>query len=148
MPIQFQTKAQEEIYGRVAGWMKEIFGEFAVAREDAPSFNTYVGSAFAVTAVTPWGEDDAVIMTRSWVVTKIEGNQDLYYYLLRENDIMRFGAFGLDSDNDIYFEHAIPGKSTDKDELKASVMAVILTADKYDDTITQRWGGQRAVDRK
>jgi hypothetical protein len=61
---------------------------------------------------------------------------------------MRFGAFGLDSDNDVFFEHSIVGSTSDKVELKASVMAVVMTADRYDDQISSRWGGTRAVDRK
>jgi hypothetical protein len=94
-----------------------------------------------------WGEDDAIITTRSWVVTGIELTQELLQYLLRENDTMRFGAFGLDSDNDVFFEHTIVGSTADKHELKASVMAVVMTADRYDDIIAERWGGTRAVDR-
>src|SRR5437870_5365133 len=148
MPIQFQSKAQEETYNRVSGWMKEIFGDFSVAREDSPSFAIYVGSAYASCAVVPWGDDDSTVTTRSWVVTKVELTQDLLQFLLRENDMMRFGAFGLDSDNDIFFEHTIVGSSCDKNELKASVMAVVMTADRYDDQITSKWGGQRAVDRR
>lgn len=146
--IQFQTKAQEEVYNKVKGWMKDIFGDFATPRADSPSFAVYVGSSYSSVAVMPWGEDDAVVATRSWIVTGVEMTQELCYYLLRENDNMRFGAFGLDSDNDVYFEHAIAGNSADKDELKASVMAVVMTADRYDDIISSRWGGTRAIDRK
>ena len=38
--------------------------------------------------------------------------------------------------------------NNDGNELKASVMAVVMTADRYDDQITSKWGGQRAVDRR
>ena len=106
-----------------------------------------IGSAFAVLNVYPWKEDDAVVNTRSYVVTGVELTPDLLYYLLRENDDMRFGAFGIDEDNDIYFEYAIVGSTCDKPELKAAVGAVAATADEYDDLIVERWGGARAVDR-
>jgi hypothetical protein len=39
------------------------------------------------------------------------------------------------------------GSSCDKSELRTSVMAVLGTADKYDDEIMGRWGGKRALDR-
>jgi hypothetical protein len=145
--MEFETKPQEDTYNKIAPWMKEIFGDFSNPRPDHPSFATYVGSAYASTAVMGWGEDDAIVTTRSWVVTGIEITLELLQYLLRENDTMRFGAFGLDADNDIFFEHTIVGSTADKHELKASVMAVIMTADRYDDTISQRWGGTRAIDR-
>ena len=125
-----------------------MFGTFAFAREDVPSFGLAVGSAFVQVGVIPWGDDDATITARSYVVTGVEMTQDLMYFLLRENDKMRFGAFGVDQDNDIFFEHTIVGSSCDKDELKASILAVVYTADQYDEQITQKWGGQRAVDRR
>ena len=146
--IQFQSAAQEETYNKVKGWMKDIFGDFATPREDSPSFAVYVGSSYSSTAVMPWGDDDSIVTTRSWVVTGVEMTQELLYFLLRENDTMRFGAFGLDSDNDVFFEHTIVGSTADKSELKASVMAVVMTSDRYDDQISSRWGGTRAVDRK
>ena len=146
--LQFQTAAQEECYNRVKGYVKEIFGDFATPRADSPNFSVYVGSSYSSVAVMPWGEDDAVVTTRSWVITGVEMTQELLHYLLRENDTMRFGAFGLDSDNDVFFEHSIVGSSADRDELKASIMAVVTTADRYDDEISSRWGGTRAIDRK
>ena len=72
---------------------------------------------------------------------------DLLHYLLRENEQLRFGAFGVDSDNDICYSHTVVGSTIDKEELQACVMAVVAMADKYDDEIVGRWGGQRAIDR-
>jgi hypothetical protein len=60
---------------------------------------------------------------------------------------MRFGAFGMDQENDIFFKHSIAGLTADKSELRAAIMAVANTADEYDDKITSRWGGRRATDR-
>lgn len=144
--MQFHSEAHKAVYEKIGPWMKELFGEFARAREDTPVFGVLVGSALAHVAVYPWGEDDATICTRSYVVTKVEVIPDLMHFLLRKNDDMRFGAFGLDGDNDIFFEHTIVGSTCDKEELRASVMAVLTTADKYDDEIVARWGGERAVD--
>jgi hypothetical protein len=67
-------------------------------------------------------------------------------YLLQENDRMRFGSFGVDKDDDVFFEHTIVGSTCDKEEIKASVMAVVITADQYDDQIIAKWGGKRALD--
>ena len=146
--MEFQSPAQKECYEKIAPWMKEIFGDFMMARDDVPVLSVLVGSAYASLGVSAWGDNDAVITTRAYVVTGIEMNEDLMLFLLQENDRMRFGAYGLDKDKDIFFEHAIVGSTCDKEELKASVMAVILTADNEDDKIIARWGGQRAVDRK
>lgn len=146
--MEFKTNPQKETYEKVMPWMKELFGAFVSVRQDAPHFGIAVGSAFTSIGVYPWGEDDATITTRSYVVTGVELTAELMKYLLQENDRMRFGAFGVDQDNDIFFEHTLVGSTCDKEEIKASVLAVVVTADEYDDKIIQKWGGQRALDRK
>src|ERR1051325_2795080 len=127
--MNFQTPVQEQIYEKTKGQMKELFGEFAMPRDDAPVIGVMLGSALAQTAVYPWGDDDAVICTRAWVVQGAELTPDLMHHLLLLNNGMRFGAFGIDDENDVFFEHSIVGKTCDKEELKSSVMAVVTTAD-------------------
>lgn len=145
--MEFRTAAQKACYEKITPWMKELFGEFVMFRNDAPAMAVVIGSAVAQVGVIPWGNDDTTINTRAYVVTGAEATPELMHFLLRENDNMRFGAFGLDNDDDVFFEHAIVGSACDKSELKASVMAVVVTADQYDDKIVARWGGQRALDR-
>ncbi len=146
--MEFQSAAQQECYEKIAPWMKELFGDFCVAREDAPVFGVMVESALAQVGVSPWSTDRATITTRSYVVTEVELTPDLMSFLLHENDRMRFGAFGVDKDDNIFFEHTILGDSVDKEELKSSVTAVSLIANHYDDRIVERWGGQRMIERE
>jgi hypothetical protein len=147
MRMEFKTPAQQACYEKVLPWMKEIFGDFATPREDMPIITVYVGSAIAQVGVFSWGENDATVTSRAYVVTGADLTPDLMKYLLNETADMRFGGFGVDNDGDILFQHAIVGSRADKEELRASVMAVIITADEYDDKIVARWGGQRALDR-
>lgn len=106
-----------------------------------------MGSALVEVLVFPWGEDDAIINTRSYVVTGAELTPDLMLFLLKENSQMLFGAFGVDEHGDILFEHSIVGSTCDQKELESSVNAVLQVADDYDDIIVQKWGGERALDR-
>ena len=145
--MEFRSAAQKACYEKIVPWMKELFGEFVMLRTDAPAMAVVIGSAVAQVGVIPWGNDDATINTRAYVVTGAEATSELMHFLLRETDNMRFGGFGLDSDDDVFFEHAIVGSTCDKPELKASVMAVVVTADQYDDKIIAGWGGQLALDR-
>jgi hypothetical protein len=145
--LTFETDAQKAIYEKIGQFAKELFGEFAIPRTDFPAYFIRMGSATVNAAVWAWGKDDAIINVRSWVVTGAEKNPGMLEYLLRENEGMRFGAFGMDDKGDILFEHTIVGSQCSKEELRASVMAVIGTADKADDEIVSRWGGKRAVDR-
>lgn len=145
--MQFETKAQEECYHHISPWMVELFNQAVLKLEDEPVFILNFGSAVASTKVIPWGRQEALIVTRSYVVTNITLTPDLTYYLLRENDGIYFGRFALDGEDDIVFEHSLVGSTCDQKELQNSVMSVIEFADAYDDEIVSRWGGQRALDR-
>jgi hypothetical protein len=145
--MEFQTEAQKTCYEKISPWLREIFGEMVLMREDAPGFAIPVGSAFGEIIVFPWGDDDSTICTRAYVVAGAEITPELTRYLLARNIELRFGAFGVDEDDDIVFEHSIVGSTCDKNELKASVLAVVMTADRFDDEIVARWGGQRRLDR-
>jgi len=131
----------------VKEWMQQLFGELPVAAEDKPLFLLVMGSAAVHVGVFPWGDDDAIINIRSYVVTDIEVVPELMSYLLHKNNDMRFGAFGIDNDNDIFFEHTICRAGANKTALKNSVMAVLSTADQLDDEIVASWGGRKATDK-
>jgi hypothetical protein len=56
-------------------------------------------------------------------------------------------VFSIDDDGDIRFHTTLVGSTCDRDELQTSVSSVLQTADKYDDTIVEAWGGERALER-
>ena len=144
----FENEEQEKTYKTIEPWVEEIAAGLQCEKlEDIPEFRLQLGSALAQTAVYPMGDDDAVISTRAYVVTGVDLTPDLMHFLLRENDRMTFGAFGIDQDGDIFFEHTIVGSTCDKIELKTSLSSVVLIADEYDDLIVEKWGGKRAIDR-
>lgn len=143
----FKTEAHKGCYEKVKGYMSELFGEMFEAREDAPIFIIPMGSAVAHVMVIPWGDDDAMVCVRAYLVSDVEMTPELMEFLLKENPTFKFGAFGIDQDGDILFEHTIVGSTCDKNELKASVLGVLSVADHYDDLIVQRFGGIRMLDR-
>ena len=106
-----------------------------------------VGSAVAQVSIEPFGEDDSLICTRAYVASGVERTYELYEFLLQENHRAMIGGFGLDPRGNVFYQHSILGNTCDEPELRSSVLAVVLLADKYDDEVVQRWGGKRAVDR-
>ncbi len=145
--MQFKTRVQEATYKKAEQMLRQLFGEMVHVVQEAPMFVIPAGTTLTHIMVSPWGEKDATITVRAYVTFGSDLTQDLLHFLLRENDTMRFGAFGIDADGDIFFEHTIVGSTCDKEELRASVMAVAQTADLYDEQIMQKWGGMRAIDR-
>lgn len=144
--MNFKSLAQKECFERVSVMMKEIFGERAFVHADEPVILAKEGSALAMVVVGAWGDDDAVIKTRCYVVQGARLDENLKTFLLRENADMRFGGFAIDDDGNIIFQHGIAGADCCKDELKASVLSTLFLADEYDDKIVSRWGGRRALD--
>jgi hypothetical protein len=140
----FKTAAQRACYDKIAPWVRELFGEAAVVRDDLPLVDITVGSAHAQVGVFPRGDDETVIVTRAYLVAGAWLDQDLMEFLLHRNaERERFGAFGIDADGQILFQHAIVGSTCDRQELQASVAAVVHAADEFDDEIVKRWGGSR-----
>jgi hypothetical protein len=143
-----RTAAQTSCFAKILPWLEALPNELT-HDQDAEHPTVYIasGSACALVEVLPWGDHEAVVNTRSYVVTQAKLAPELMEYLLRENDRLLFGAFGLDEDGDIFLNHAILGSECDRIELETSVKAVLAIADEYDDAIVERWGGHRALDR-
>jgi len=146
--MDFETDAQKVCHEKITRWMTELFADVPWETLDGePGFGLFMGSAWAEVHVYPWGDDDSVINIRSKVVSGADLSCDLQTFLLQENAELRFGAFALNSDGDVLFEHTIVGSTCDPNELEASVREVLETADQYDDTIAEKWGGVRELDR-
>lgn len=143
--MEFKTQAHQECYNKVISWMDELFSAYPWEKLDETGVGIYLGSAWVEVLIYPW-RDDAIICSRSHVVSGAELSPDLLRFLLRTNTDTMFGGFSIDSDSNIIFEHNIVGSTCDPNELEESVLAVLETADNYDDKIVERWGGKRALD--
>ena len=146
--MTFANETQRAVYDRVRGFIEDLFGELAVYRDDAPAFAVAAGSAVAHVHVLPWTDEGAIVTTRAFVVSGATLNDDLMRWMLERNAEALWGAFGVDEDGEIVIDHSINGPTCDKEDLRASVLGVIFSADRYDDEIVARWGGERALDRK
>ena len=146
--MTFANETQQVVYGRVRAFIEDLFGELAVYRDDAPAFAVAAGSAVAHVHVLPWTDEGAIVTTRAFVVSGATLNDDLMRWMLERNAEALWGAFGVDEDGEIVIDHSINGPTCDKEDLRASVLGVIFSADRYDDEIVARWGGERALDRK
>lgn len=145
--MKFITEAQKNTYKKVNKFLTQIFGEMIKKPAEKTVFLYQKGSTVTHIAIWPWRDNDAIVCVRSYVNFGAELVPDLLHHLLTLNNDMRFGAFGIDEDGDIFFEHTIVGSTCNKDEIKASVMAVSHTADQYDEQIMKKWGGVRQIDR-
>jgi hypothetical protein len=140
--MEFNTSAQSMCYGRVARLMKQLFGEAAYRRRESPSFSLVYGTARVDAYVTAWGDDDALVKIRAFVITDIDSCPELLEFLLRQNAEPAFGSFGLDEDGDITLDAALVARACDRATLRAIFMAVAERADEVGPQIAARWGGE------
>jgi hypothetical protein len=143
--MEFQNDVQRQCWERIQPIAQGLFGVFARFMDERPSFAVKQGSAVCFTRVAPW-QDTAVLTATAWVARDVTPDPELYERLVRLNSEFVFGAFYLDDDNDVAFEQTIFAPTADPDEIKHTVMAVVVTADSYDDEIVGRWGGKRGID--
>jgi len=142
----FKNKAQEEAYKKVEQWLPLIVGEDRMGKNGDDGFWVSEGSTFVYVRVLEWGKDDAVVRCLSWVTTGTKLTPELMQYLLNTNSRFIFGAFSIDDDGSITFKHSIIASTMDKNEFKAAIKVVALSADEYDDEIISKFGGKSAVD--
>jgi hypothetical protein len=142
---EFDDHIQEATYMKVLMWSYELYGDDLLVAEDVPGIRYFHGSAVVDVRIGPLGEY-GLVLVYSIVVRQPPPSLDLYRFLLEANTEMIMGAFSIDPDGDVVFSHHLLGIPMDKPELQMAIRGVGLMADKYDDEIVRRFGGQRARD--
>jgi len=93
---------------------------------------------------SPWDTREAIVKACSCVTVGTRIDAELMQYLERVIAGCAFGAFQLGNANQVLFNSILGGENMD---LGATDPASVVTiADTYDDIITEKFGGQRAVD--
>jgi len=155
MPISFVSDVQSLTYDKVADYLNgaSLFKDGLRLDLNQPKFDLRYGSTHVEVEVLPWEvhpwetQDLATVRATSCVTIGSSITPDLMYYLLTENQRMRFGAFHLDEAGQVLFaESVLGGENMDLMELQTCILSVVTIADTYDDLIAERFGGRRAVD--
>ena len=156
MAISFLNDVQSLTYDKVADYLRNsnLFRGTLRIYDNQPRFDLRYGSTMVEVEVFPWEvhpwetADLATVRATSCVTTGSNVSKELMQFLLTENRRMRFGAFHLDDAvNQVLFaESVLGGENMDLMELQTCILSVVTIADTYDDIITQRFGGLRAVD--
>ncbi len=129
-----------KVLGKVETYIRKLYGKNYEKHDDG-RFLVFEGSTVVQTMIRPWHEGDVVVESIAYVVQDAHLNEKLLHYLLRENAMLHFGAFGLGFDNTITFSHSLAGANMDENEFAASIKSVAKIADHYDNKIVEMAGG-------
>lgn len=140
--MEFANQRHRETFERVEEYLQELFEETYL--EDGHFYVTY-GSTVLEISVEPYGPEDASVAIIAYCVQGTEVDDELLSGLLELNHTLPFGAFSVVG-SDIFFSHTLFGRTLERSNLLSAVSVVAETADRYDDLITEQYGGERAVD--
>ncbi len=145
--VEFKNREHKKAFERINKFLRDLFGEAgATASDDRPHWMVNFGSSLVHVSVAEWRDKMNIVQITSYVAQGTEITPSCMRYLLEESCTMVHGAFSIDSDGDITFSHSVIAETCEKNDLKLIIMAVGNTADCYDDTIVERWGGKRHAD--
>ena len=143
--MEFAHDNHAEVYRRVRTYLGELFDD-VLHDEETGHFYVSYGSTVLEISVDPYGPEDAIVMIMAYCVQGVEIYEDLLLGLLELNHSLPFGSFSLVG-RDIFFHHALFGRTLERRNLLNGVAAVATVSDDYDDRIVDKYGGQRALDR-
>jgi len=155
MAIPFVSDVQALTYDKVTDYLRNsaLFKKNLRSYADQPKFDLRYRSTSVEVEILPWEvhpwekTDLATVRATSCVTIGSPRTKELMYFLLTENSRMRFGAFHLDEAGHVLFaESVLGGENMDLMELQTCILSVVTIADTYDDIITQKFGGQRAIE--
>lgn len=109
-----------------------------------------MGSTVARITVIDWGDGNTLVKIDAPILFDVPVTDELYKYVAQNSNKRFFGALGLVEGDDglaiLHMDQTILGDTLDEPELMFAVVLVAQTADKLDDELQSRFGGQRLVD--
>lgn len=143
--MQFVNARHKTAFEQVREYLSELFEDFHHDQETGHFYVSY-GSTVLEISVDAYGPDEAIIDIMSHCVQGVELDEELLLGLLELNHTTPVGAFSLVG-NDIFFSHALFGRTLERSNLLGAIAAVANLADDYDDLIVAKYGGRTALDR-
>ena len=140
MPVlPFETEGQREAYERLRAPLEALFPALR-ERIHAIGYVYEVDGTIVTSTLAPWG-NDTIVATRCYLAGDVPMTEALLRQLATWTEAGRFGSFGVDDANNVYFEHQLAGSTATQDTLDRSIQQVHATATARTDEVRRRFGG-------
>jgi len=143
--MQFEHEHHQETHHSVERYLGELF-EDPFLDPDNGHFYVAYGSTVLELSVEPYGPEETIVLVTAYCAQGVEPEEDLLLGLLELNHELPVGGFSLVG-QDVFYSHALFGKTLDRKNLLGAIAAVATISDDYDDRIVAKYGGQTALDR-
>jgi hypothetical protein len=140
MPVlPFESEGQREAYERLRTPLAELFPDLR-ERIHAIGYVYEVDGTTVTSTLAPWG-DDTVVANRCYLAGDVPMSEALLRELASWTESGRFGYFGVDVANNVYFEHQLVGSTATQETLDRSIRQAHATAQARKDDVRTRFGG-------
>ena len=141
MPVMpFESDGQREAYERLRTPFEQLFPGVR-ERIHAIGYVYEVDGTTATSTLAPWGDGDTIVANRCYLAGAVPMSEALLRQLTQWTETGRFGFFGVDAADNVYFEHQLAGSTATKDTLGRSIHQVHATAMARRDEVRTRFGG-------
>ena len=137
--MEFEHSAHEDAYRQTQDWLRQAYGESAVAVEDNPVFSLPTGVMIAVQA---FGDDRACIDLWTWPLGSRKTFPDAAYReMLTLNALYRIGNLNV-QDGGLLFEYIVDFDGLTKEALSLLVSLLASSSDEIGVTLTEKFGAE------
>lgn len=143
--MHFEHEYHEQTHHTVEQYLGELF-EDPYLDPDNGHFYVGYGSTVLELSVEPYGPEETIVLVTAYCAQGVQPDEDLLLGLLELNHELPVGGFSLVG-RDVFYSHALFGKTLDRKNLLGAIAAVATISDDYDDRIVAKYGGQTALDR-
>ena len=135
--LEIKDKVQRYLAADVKGLLIDNDGDFSFRLDSARVF----------VRVSEWFDEHIVVTIFSWVLNGLTVTSELKDYVALEGGDFMMGGMVLrvmdDGTANLMFSYSLLGDFLDKDELSIAWRAVASSAERKDDELKARFGGER-----
>jgi len=140
MPVlPFESDGQREAYERLKSPLEAAVGPVR-ERVHAIGYVYEIDGTTATSTFAPWASD-TIVANRCYLAGDVPMTEAVLRELAHWTEAARFGFFGVDDANNVYFEHQVVGSTATSDTLGRSIGEVHATAMGRRDTFRQQFAG-------
>jgi len=141
-----KSPAVASLRTKIEQYLREMAGGYQVTQDGSYSLR-HGTTRLVIKPAGMEGTERTMVNIFAFVTINVNVTNDLFKYLNDINKEINFGKFFvLDDQKLVICQHSLVGGTLDKDELIVGIAAVALLADKYDEKIVEKFGGQRCID--
>jgi hypothetical protein len=139
--VPFESAAQRDAHERLRAPLEAQFPGHVNERIHAIGYVLRFDGATVTCTLAPWGEDDATIAVRSYLAGAVPMGEEVLRELARWTSDARFGTFGVDPADNVYFEQHLVASTTPPEMVARAVHDVMALVAARTGEFRARFGG-------